>query len=196
LALDEVLAEYLAADVVDYSRIGWFLRRLAQVGIPGSERFVVEHMDYLLPVISDVARYLSRITTDTMTAMELGKLLAQGLEHQVVSQSEYLSACLLSSFANSPEYNNFSDIQEYYSGNSMIKRKIVLAAEAQGKTDWIRRVKRDFSSSDAWLRRAIVFACRKLPKDESETYIKHIRKPYANDLLFTFVADAVLSSIK
>jgi len=196
LALDEVLKEYLKAKPVDYSRIGWFLRRLSQVGIPGSAKFIVQNMNALLPVISDVARYLSRIGITGYEAAELGELLAEGLENEVVAQSEYLSACILSSFANSPGLNNFNDIERLYSGSPMVKRKIVLAAEAQGKPDWIRGVKRDFSSSDIWLKRAMVYACRILPRDESRIYIKHLKKPFEKDFLFTLVANEALNFIK
>jgi hypothetical protein len=79
LALNEVLQEYLNAEHIDYSRIGWFLRRLSQVGIPGSAEFVVSHMDELLPVIADVAKYLSRIDVDRSQSVLLGETLSSVL---------------------------------------------------------------------------------------------------------------------
>jgi hypothetical protein len=194
LALDDVLSEYLNADHIDYVRIGWFLRRLSQVGIPGSAEFVVSHMDELLPVIADVAKYLSRIDVDSTESSRLGEILALSLKNDVIANSEYLSACVLTSFVNSPEFNNFSDFERLYSGNPLVKRKVVLVAEAQDKTDWIRRLKHDFPSADIWLKRAIIYACGKLPKDESETYIKHVKRSYANDLLFKIVANEALKS--
>ena len=194
LVLDDVLSQYLNADYIDYTRIGWFLRRLSQVGIPGSAEFVVSHMDELLPVIADVAKYLSRIDVDSSESVRLGETLALSLRNDVISNSEYLSACILTSFNNSPEFNNFSSFENLYSGNSLVKRKIVLAAEAQDKTDWIRRLKHDFPSADIWLKRAIIYACGKLPEDESKTYIKHVKRSYARDLLFTLVANEALNS--
>lgn len=140
LALNEVLDEYLSAEHIDYSRIGWFLRRLSQVGIPGSAEFVVGHMDELLPVIADVAKYLSRIDVDSYQSVQLGETLSLSLQNEVIANSEYLSACILTSFTNSPEFNNFSEFEGLYGGNSLVKRKVVLAAQAQGKADWIRRL--------------------------------------------------------
>lgn len=196
LALDDVLNEYLHATRIDYTRIGWFLRRLSQVGIPGSAEFVVNHMDELLPVIADVAKYLSRIDVDLTKSHSLGETLALSLRNDVIANSEYLSACILTSFVNSPEFNNFSDFSRLYSGNPLVKRKVVLAAQAQNKADWIRKLKHDFPSSDIWLKRAIIYACGKLPEDEAKTYIKHVKRPYANDLLFKIVANEALDSIR
>ena len=171
LAVDEVLTEYLEADRVDYPRIGWLLRRLAQVGTPGAAKFVVQNLGNLLPVVSDVAKYLSRVDIEVGAALQLGELLVESLKNDVISHSEYLAACILSSFSDSPEFNNFGDIEIFYHGNPMVKRKIVLAASAQKKADWIRGIKRDFSSADTWLKRAIILACGRLPKDEALTYI-------------------------
>ena len=194
LALYEVLAEYLNAKHIDYPRIGWFLRRLSQVGIPGSAEFVVEHMDDLLPVIADVAKYLSRIDVDTSQAIHLGETLCMSLENEVISNSEYLSACILTGFSNSPEFNNFAEFEGQYNGNALVKRKVVLAAQAQNKVDWIRKLKQDFPSADVWLKRAILYACGRLPSDESKVYIKHIKKSFSGDLLFNIVAKEALNS--
>lgn len=114
----------------------------------------------------------------------------------MIANSEYLSACILTSFSNNPEFNNFSEFESLYGGNSLVKRKVVLAAQAQGKADWIRRLKNDFHSADIWLKRAILYACGKLPDDESKTYIKHVKRSYSNDLLFKIVANEALSHSK
>lgn len=192
LALNDVLDDYLKAEHIDYPRIGWFLRRLSQVGIPGSAEFVVDHMNDLLPVIADVAKYLSRIDVDTSQAIQLGETLCLSLENEVIANSEYLSACILTSFSNSPEFNNFPEFASLYGGNAMVKRKVVLAAQAQEKVDWIRKLKQDFPSGDVWLKRAILYACGTLPYDESKTYIKHLKKSFSNDLLFNIVAKEAL----
>lgn len=193
LAIDVVLTDYLKAEIVDYQRIGWLLRRLAQLGVPSAATFVVQQMDNLLPVISDVVKYLSRVDFEEGDALRLGELLVESLDNEVISNSEYLSTCILSSFADSPGFNNFHEIERFYSGNSMVRRKVMLAAHAQHKSDWIRTKKRDFSSSDSWLKRAIVFAVGRLPKDEAHNYIKHLKRSHCNDLLFLVVADEALN---
>jgi hypothetical protein len=123
LALNEALDEYLSAEHIDYSRIGWFLRRLSQVGIPGSAEFVVSHMDELLPVIADVAKYLSRIDVDPSQSALLGKTLSFSLENEVIANSEYLSACILTSFSNNPEFNNFSEFEVCIAATPLSKGK-------------------------------------------------------------------------
>lgn len=192
LAIDGVLTEYLDADRIDYQRIGWLLRRLAQVGVPSAATFVVRQMNRLLPVISDVVKYLSRVDIAEGDALHLGELLVKSLENEIISNSEYLSTCILSSFADSPGFNNFHEIERFYQGNAIVRRKVVLTAHAQQKADWIRGVKRDFPNSDSWLKRAIVLAAGRLPKDEAHTYIKHVRKSLRDDFLFGLVADEAM----
>jgi hypothetical protein len=55
--IENVLTEYLDADEVDYIRLRWFIRRLAQVGAPGGVNLIVKRFDEFLPAISEVGKY-------------------------------------------------------------------------------------------------------------------------------------------
>lgn len=56
--INAVLAAYLSEHKPDYIRLRWFLRRLAQTGIPSSVPLIVNNIARLLPAIGDAAAYL------------------------------------------------------------------------------------------------------------------------------------------
>ncbi len=196
LAMDEVLQKYLKSDNVDYPRIGWLLRRLSQVGIPGAAEFVVNNLDGLLPVISGAIRYISNIDSNEIDSLKLGELLCNSLKNEVVLESDYLMSCIIGSYANCPKLNHFSTLQELSGKFPMVTRKIVLAARAHGRIDWIRGLKRQIGSADPWLKRAIFYSYSILPADEAKTWLKHISKSNCSDLMLKYTINYAIKLIK
>ena len=59
--LRRVIEEYIQAESVDYIRLRWFYRRLAQIGHPGAIEVSLEHLDKLGPCFANIIFYLGSV---------------------------------------------------------------------------------------------------------------------------------------
>ena len=59
--MGKIIREYLSKDDVDYIRLRWFYRRLAQVGHPGAIDVSLENLDSLGPCFANICFYISSI---------------------------------------------------------------------------------------------------------------------------------------
>lgn len=173
-----VFEAYLNADEVDYVRLRWFIRRLAQVGVPGGVEYVVENFERLLPAISEVGKYLEAATDHyNGNWRDIGGALIDLYEKNIVQASEYLRIVILSLFTRIDDLNHISRLISVYDQSSaMCQRKIVLAAASAKQAAWLSNLKGAYKNADPWLRRAIIYALRVLPKDEKKFWLKSVKK--------------------
>jgi hypothetical protein len=177
--IDAVLSAYLSQTHPDYIRLRWFLRRLAQTGIPSSVPLIVNNIDRLLPAIGDTAAYLvSAVDTFQGNWLQIGDGVLNALTQPVVLHNEYLQLVLLSLFARVDSLNHLERLVQMYNGLSpFAKREILLAAGNTRKSlPWLQILKTAFGQMDEWQRRAYLYAVRQLPKDERKFWIKN-QKP-------------------
>ena len=176
--LTDLIGMYLSKSDRNYPRIGWLLRRLSQVGAPGAIDFCLRHIRDLMPVLGDVARYIMRASRNYEGDLETsGELIINALDEPVIKKNEYIQVVLVNLFSRVPGLNHINKLTSKYSGMSpSLKREIVLAAKAAGRSHWIKERKDEFDSSDVWLRRAILRAAPELPGDESRHWLKKIKR--------------------
>jgi len=167
----------------DYVRLRFFLRRLAQVGVPGAVEFLVTNLSQFLPAFAEVAGYLNSAARQYNGSWPgIGVQLLKTLESPIARESEYLQIVILGLFAKIADLNHIDKLTgRYASSGSSAQREIVLAAANVGADAWLRTMKADFSRYDPWWRRAFAYASRVFPKDERKFWIKEV-KPLA-DLL-------------
>lgn len=172
--LEPLLADYLAAENIEYGHVRWLLRRLAQMGAPGAIDFVLGHLDALAPALGDVARYVMRASPNYEGNWpQAGDLIVTALKHPFVQHSEYLRLVLLHLFAKVPELNHMSTLTSgYATATGPVRREIVFAARAAGDGAWLRERKAEFEAADPWLRRAIVASSSAWPGDERDHWVK------------------------
>jgi hypothetical protein len=175
--LEELFDIYLSQNEIDYPRIGWLLRRLAQIGAPGALTYVLRNIARLTPVLGDVAKYIMRASPNyTGDIKDIGSLLIEAIHFPIVQHSDYIQLVLIDLFARIPKLDNINRITSLYpSASTPIRREIILAAGAAKQGHWIRERKDDFDNGDPWLRRAIIAASPVMPGDESEHWLKRIR---------------------
>jgi len=190
-ALEEILRAYLSANECDYVRLRFFLRRLAQVGVPGAVEFVVGHLSQLLPAFAEVASYLHAATPSYAGSWtDLGQKLLTLLDSPIAKESEYLQIVILGLFARIAQLNHIHVLTgRYNSSGPSAQREIVLAAAAAGADSWLRTLKSDFSRLDPWMRRALAYACRIFPKDECRFWVKEV-KPISGPLEVAILQDS------
>lgn len=168
---------YLNSEHVNYTRVGWLLRRLAQVGAPGAIDFILENLEDFTPVLGDVAKYIMRASANYAgDLIDTGELILEALDNPLIANNEYIQMILLNLFAEVKELNHINDLTKKYSKlPPSARREIIIAAGTASFGHWIKERKDDFTTSDQWIRRAIVRSLPSFPGDEGEHWLKKIK---------------------
>ncbi len=175
--IEQLLELYLSQEVVDYSRLGWLIRRLSQVGTPSAVEFLLGNILKVTPILGDVARYLIRAGSFYDGSLpDVGDSILSALDTGIISRNEYLQLVLINLFSRLPKLNHLGELtQRYGSVGPATRREIVLAACAAEDAYWIKERKEEFGTADSWLKRAIISGSRFLPGDEGQVWRRHIK---------------------
>lgn len=168
-----VIEDYLARRDVDYIRLRWFYRRLAQVGHPGAIEVTLDRLQELTPCMASICGYLSSVQEmPTEQWLALGRRLLDVLKEPEVGENEYFRLSILSLFARNSQINHFADlVRSYHSGDPFVRREVILAAAASGSVDWLREQKEHFPQMDEWQSMAFIFASSGFPADERKYFL-------------------------
>jgi len=181
--LANVIEEYLGDEDVNYSRIRWLYRRLAQIGIPTLVEYSIRKIEQLIPALSDICLYLLASAEKPLPNSEdIGKMIIDLMDTPIMKSNEFFRLSLLSVFEHSKSLNNLHLLFEKYdSSSNTIKRIIILAAYANGSIGWIRELKEKALSYDKWTLRSCIVAFSLLPKDERKVILKNITRSLTNE---------------
>lgn len=172
-SIRNVINQYVSSQPVDYIRLRWFYRRLAQIGHPGAIDVSLEHLDSLGPCFANICFYLASVQTiPAKDWKRVGSRLLQLLRTPEVKSSEYFRLLVLSLFTRNEHINHFAKLHRMFQASDpIIRREIILAARMNSALDWVRELKEDFPSMDPWQQRAMLFAVSGLAKDEKKFFI-------------------------
>jgi retron-type reverse transcriptase len=169
----KIITEYLSKDEIDYIRLRWFYRRLAQVGHPGALDVSIENFEKLGPCLANICSYISSI--QSMAAEDwkaIGARLIALLDTEEIARSEFFRLSILSLFSRNKHINHFAAlVSRYQSSDPYARREILLAAQVNGAFDWLREHKESYPQMDAWQRMAFIFGASGLPSDEKKYFI-------------------------
>jgi retron-type reverse transcriptase len=170
-----IILEYIDKDRVDFIRLRWFYRRLAQVGHPGALGISLDRIDDLTPCLASICNYISSIQTlDNSDWLTIGTKLLLLMDSDLFAESEYYKLSVLSLFSRNLSLNHISEIISLYtSGDPFVRREVLLAAGSNKAADWLREHKESFENMDPWQRRAFVYCLRLFPKDERKFFAIH-----------------------
>jgi retron-type reverse transcriptase len=171
--VSKIINEYLSQDDVDYIRLRWFYRRLAQVGHPGAIDISLEKLDSLGPCLANICFYISSIQNiEPDQWKDIGTKLLQLLETDEVKENEFFRLSILSLFSRNEYINHFSYLSRMFSSSdSFARREIMLSAFQNKAIDWLREHKESFSNMDNWQKMAFIFCSSALPKDEKKYFL-------------------------
>jgi retron-type reverse transcriptase len=169
----KIIREYLKKDEVDYIRLRWFYRKLAQVGHPGAIDVSLENLECLGPCFSNICFYLSSIqNVEPEQWKDIGGKLLALLEADEVKNNEFFRLSILSLFSRNEFINHFSQLAKFFKiSDSFAKREIMLSAYQNKAFDWLRECKESFSNMDSWQKMAFIYCMSALPKDEKKYFI-------------------------
>jgi hypothetical protein len=176
--IESVLKEYLDADEVDYIRLRWFIRRLAQVGVPGGVNLIVKRFDEFLPAIAEVGKYFESAAPNFDGKWnDIGEDFIKLYDSDLIQASEYLQVVILSLFSRIKDLNHVDSLTKLYDASSpMCQRKIILAAAMAKASAWLSTHKGAYKNADPWGKRAILYSLRALPKDAKDFWLMSVRK--------------------
>lgn len=192
--IKQVFEAYLDQDPHDYSGLRWFIRKLAQVGLPTAVKIILSRFEDFYPVIREVSLYLTAASRNFEGEwLKEGESLLKVLADPVVKKSEYLQMIILNLFLNIQDLDHIESIlQAYDELPPHAQRKILLIASRARKSAWIRDKKQRYSGMGPWLRRAFIFSCSSLPVEEKRHYLRPLKRD-SNDKIEKYIIEFLLS---
>lgn len=173
----ELLKEQFGGGNIDYPKLGWLLRRLAQVGAPGGISYVLDHFEDFVPVIGDAARYLAKAGSNWHGEWpDIGEKTLQHAGHPISEKNAYVQSVLLGLFSEQKELNHIGRLLSLFPKVAApSRREIILAARTAGANDWLHSLRTQVDGFDAWSRRAYLYAAGVLPHPQQEEALRAIR---------------------
>lgn len=169
----KIINDYLSCTEIDYIRLRWFYRRLAQVGHPGALDVSIEEFDRLGPCLANICSYIGSIQSIESDAWKVigGKLLSL-LDTEEIARSEFFRLSILSLFARNKHINHFTSlVSRYQSSDPFARREILLIAYRNDAYDWLREHKESYTQMDSWQKMAFIYGASGFPRDEKKYFI-------------------------
>ncbi|MBC7075196.1 MAG: Retron-type reverse transcriptase [Syntrophomonadaceae bacterium] len=180
--ISNIIYEYINQEDVDYIRLRWFYRRLAQLGHPGAIEVSLREIAKLSPCFANICSYLGSVQSiDEERWKYIGERLLELLDSEDVVNNEFFRLSILSLFTKNRYINHFSRlVRRYPTSESFVQREILLAAYQNSAFDWLREHKENFQGMDPWQKMAFIYGCSGLPKDEKKYFINKLslKRPF------------------
>lgn len=173
ISISCVIKDYIQQEPIDYIRLRWFYRRLAQIGHPGAVEISLDNLDKVGPCFANICFYLASIQSITPEMWKtIGGKLLDFIRRPEIQSSEYFRLLILSLFTKNEYINHFSQLHGmFYQSDAIVKREIILAAGANNAFDWARELKESYPTMDPWQQRAFLFTIAGLPRDEKKYFL-------------------------
>lgn len=174
--ISKIIYEYIDQDEIDYIRLRWFYRRLAQIGHPGAIEVSLKEMSKLSPCFANICMYLASVQSiDEDRWKYIGNRLLELIDTEDVINNEFFRLSLLSLFTRNKFINHFSVLVNMYSGSEpFVRREILLAAHQNAAFDWLREQKENYQVMDPWQKMAFIYGTSGLPSDEKKFFINKL----------------------
>ncbi len=166
----------LNGDLIDLTGVRFVLNVLSALQKPDLVDPILDNLNRLQPVSDAVARFF-RVFDDVDTAQR-DKIGRKILEYVCYSGfvPDYQVIWLLEPFAQSHKWNNLPTLRELARThkNGYVRRQASLALGRVADRSALLDLRYQLNDAKDWEWRAIVFACRNLPKDERDAFYKSL----------------------
>ena len=172
--ITRIINEYLQKEEVDYIRLRWFFRRLAQVGHHGALQVIIENIELLEPCLPSICSYISSIQAIPSDEWkEIGESLLGFLEPDSILDTEFARLSILSLFSKNEHIDHFVNLAKRFGvSDGYARREILLAARTNSEKAWLHNHKESYGSMDPWQRMAFVYCISILPRDERQFFLR------------------------
>ena len=179
LNVKETMKNALVGDLVDLETIRFVLNVLSAMRRPELVDIILENLPSLFPVSDAVARFLN--VFDSISASKRNKI-GEKILNYLIQESyvpDFQALWLLEPFTNSSKWNHLDKLRNIagLSQNEFVIRQAVLALGQVGNRSALLDLKYRINQSTNWVRRAILYSCRKLPYDERGAFYKSVNIP-------------------
>ena len=178
LNLQELLSEQLHRENIDIPLTKFILRRLSQLQDASLAGQILDSIDNLYPVFTDVVAYLDSLKHLTgINRAEMGKNILDLMDNSVVSHLEYHRLHLFNLFASEAAWGNVNKLEELLPQFSdyFTKRKLILAMGKAGRNYWFRQRKTEWQQFSPWERRAFLRGASSLESDERRHWYDSVK---------------------
>lgn len=171
--VSSIIDEYLAKDEIDYIRLRWFYRRLAQVGHPGALDVSIERIPKLGPCLASICTYIASIQSIEPDEWKiLGEKLISLLDSDEIAGNEFFRLSILSLFTKNEHINHFASLSKKFQiSDPFARREIILASIKNDALDWLREQKESYPHMDPWQKMGFIFCMSGFPSDEKKYFI-------------------------
>lgn len=180
LNLESLLYEQLEKDEIDISMTKFLINRLGQLKRTEPLDRLLDSMDKLHPVLSEIIRYLAEIGEGLSPEkrQDIGSFILGKLQDSVVSNLEFNKMQIMSVFAGTNKWGNSERIARYYNfeSDAFFRRAVILALGKSGQDFWLRTKKVSLDQMAVWDKRAFLYAASCFPKDEREHWYNAVQK--------------------
>ncbi|TDB38065.1 MAG: RNA-directed DNA polymerase [Actinobacteria bacterium] len=163
-----MLEEALEADLVDLKTVRFILSFLAAFKRPELADLVIDNLPRLSPLSEGVARFLDAVADgDDVNQVSVGTRIIDYIANGVFVP-EFQMMWLLDPFTKSAGWNNLTALRKIAreARSALVRRQAILGLLQSEDRSAILDAKSALDDARDWERRAILFACAGLPKDE------------------------------
>lgn len=177
--IERVISGILSNEPIDYIKLRWFLRRLAQVGCDSALSKCLSEYEKMLPALNDMILYFLSVSNAVdRNLQDIGRQVIAILDDKIIKANEFFQISALSLFGSTSKFNHIDKlIIRYDTSSENVKREIIFSSIPANASAWIRELKESFSTMNPWCKRAYIMAASILPADEKEVFLKKIVKP-------------------
>ena len=190
--LQELLELSLEGEQPHLGMAKYLLRRATSLRTGVVRDLVFENFAKLLPILREVALYLSATTNDKFSAVVAERLLitVEKCGHDYLRFTRAWTAEILLKRLQESMYKRVESFIEANVGDLGLRPRALLAKELK-QVDWVREQKEAWQNNAPWDRRAIIWSSLALSRDEMNYWLKRVQN--VGDLLDSAIAEAALS---
>ncbi|MDQ0081777.1 hypothetical protein J2W35_002116 [Variovorax boronicumulans] len=190
--LQELLKLSLEGDQPQLGMAKYLLRRATSLRTGVVRELVFENFTKLLPILREVALYLTATTNDKFSAAVAERLLStvEKCGHDYLRFTRAWTADLLMKRLQESMHKRVESFVEANVGDLGLRPRALLAKEIK-QIDWVRERKETWQNNTPWDRRAIIWSSLALSRDEMNYWLKRVQN--AGDLLDNAIAEAALA---
>ncbi len=162
------LENALAQELIDITPIKFILMLMTSLRRPTLIRPILDNLGRLGPVSDAVARFFDSFDNlQEPTRSEVGSALISYVRDHPEMQV-YQQIWLLQPFVTSTRWNRLDELRSIARShrNDWVRRQAALALGQSGERSAVLDLRYSIDQTKDWERRAIIYACRSLPKDE------------------------------
>ena len=162
--------------LTDFSSVKFILLVLTAINRPELTEIVLDNLPRLYPVAPSVARFLG--VFDSVESQERSRIGGRLLDFIANSGfvPEFQIIWLLNPFVQSRAWNNLDALRRIASNHPhrLVRRQAILAIGQSADRSAILDAKVRVGETTDWEQRAIIYACRNLPRDEKDAFFQSL----------------------